>query len=58
MDGGRLEVPPVDRLPGGADTTAFAASGGLASYLQLLGQCWAQEPSERPGFDEIARQLG
>ena len=32
MDGGRLEVPPRERLPG-ADTPSFA---GLDAYVALL----------------------
>jgi len=25
--------------------------------LTLMKQCWAEEPAERPSFDEIARAL-
>lgn len=54
LAGGRLEVPPAEDLPGGAATAEFA---GLPRYLDLMRQCWAQEPGERPGFWEVAREL-
>ena len=37
VGGGRLALPPVDRLPGGADTAEFAAAGGLAEYISEWG---------------------
>ena len=52
--GGRLEIPPRERLPGGADTAAF---GGLDAYVALTKRCWAHNPYDRPTFEEIIPQL-
>ena len=30
---------------------------GMVGYLQLLNQCWAQAPSDRPTFEAIVHQL-
>lgn len=43
VGGGRLEIPPRDRLPG-YDTAAFS---GLDAYVALLKRCWAQNPCEQ-----------
>ena len=53
MAGGRLEIPPREALPG-PDTEAF---GGLDGYIALMRRCWAQEPGERPGFEDIVPQI-
>lgn len=50
--GGRLELPAVEDLPG-HDTAAFAASGGLRAYCELMAACWAQDPAQRPSFAEL-----
>ncbi len=52
-DGGRLEIPPQDQLPG-RDTATFQ---GLDAYVALIQHCWAQQPEERPTFQEIIEQL-
>ena len=52
--GGRLEIPPRERLPGGADTAAFR---GLDAYVALTQRCWAHNPYDRPTFEEIIPQL-
>ena len=51
--GERLPIPDRASLPG-PDTLRFA---GLAGYIVLMQRCWAQEPSERPGFEEIVQCL-
>jgi hypothetical protein len=33
--------------------TAAATSAGQTMYIQLMHQCWAQSPAERPSFDEV-----
>ena len=48
IQGGRLEVPPAERLPG--DTPS---SEGLAAYIALLHSCWDQNPGKRPTFPQI-----
>ena len=53
LAGGRLEVPPREVLPG-PDTAAFAR---LDAYLSLMQRCWAQDPSERPAFQQIVTEL-
>ncbi|KAL4430024.1 hypothetical protein ABPG77_004394 [Micractinium sp. CCAP 211/92] len=53
MNGGHPEIPPREELPG-ADTTSFE---GLDSYMQLMKRCWAQNQYDRPGFEEIIRDL-
>lgn len=54
--GGRLELPAVEDLPG-HDTAAFAASGGLRAYCELMAACWAQDPAQRPSFAELVPRL-
>ncbi|KAL4430022.1 hypothetical protein ABPG77_004392 [Micractinium sp. CCAP 211/92] len=53
MNGGHLEIPPREELPG-ADTPSFE---GLDAYIQLMKRCWAQNQYDRPGFEEITRDL-
>lgn len=53
MNGGRLEIPPRERLPG-EDTPSFA---GLDDYISLLQRCWVQEPADRPTFHQIVPEL-
>lgn len=54
LAGGRLEVPPVEALPGG-DAPALRA--GLGIYVALMRRCWADAPEERPSFNEIVPEL-
>lgn len=51
--GGRPDVPPREALPG-PDTAAW---GGLDSYVCLMRECWAQQPQERPTFEEVVHRL-
>ncbi|KAI7842020.1 hypothetical protein COHA_004221 [Chlorella ohadii] len=51
--GGRPEVPPREALPG-PDTASWA---GLDAYVQLMRDCWAQRPGDRPAFDEVVGRL-
>ena len=53
LAGGRPEVPPREALPG-PDTAAFA---GLDEYVALMQQCWAQDPGDRPTFQQIVPAL-
>ncbi|KAI7846300.1 hypothetical protein COHA_000137 [Chlorella ohadii] len=51
--GERLPIPDRPSLPG-PDTLRFA---GLAGYIVLMQRCWAHEPAQRPGFEEIVQCL-
>jgi serine/threonine protein kinase len=51
--GERLPIPDRASLPG-PDTLRFA---GLAGYIVLMQRCWAQEPTQRPDFEEIVQCL-
>ncbi|KAL4433813.1 hypothetical protein ABPG75_000254 [Micractinium tetrahymenae] len=53
LAGQRPVVPPLDALPG-PDGASFA---GLDSYMQLMRDCWADSPAERPIFDAIIARL-
>lgn len=52
-EGGRLELPPRERLPG-PDSQTW---GELDAYKALLTRCWAQAPDDRPRFKEIITDL-
>ena len=52
-EGGRLEVPSRDALPG-PDTANFAR---LDDYVALMRRCWAHIPDDRPTFQEIISEL-
>jgi hypothetical protein len=57
QEGKRLDIPPLKDLPG------FDGNGGMDSsqveqYIKLMERCWANDPGERPLFDEIAVVLG
>ncbi|KAL4436097.1 hypothetical protein ABPG77_005545 [Micractinium sp. CCAP 211/92] len=53
LNGGRLEVPSRDSLPGD-DTPAFT---GLDRYVALIKRCWAHNPFDRPTFGEVIPEL-
>ena len=53
MRGERPTIPDAAALPG-PDCASFA---GLDAYCAIMQRCWAQEPSERPGFEEIVQCL-
>ena len=36
---------------------AEESAGVHPDILTLMKQCWAEEPSERPSFDEVAKAL-
>lgn len=56
LGGKRLAIPPTEQLPGSPpDNAAFAQQ--LPGYLELVNRCWAQDPADRPGFDEIIKEL-
>ena len=52
-EGGRLEIPGRQQLPGN-DTDSFQ---GLDGYIGLIRRCWAQNPHERPTFQEVIGTL-
>lgn len=29
----------------------------VAAYIDLMKRCWAQDPEQRPGFQEVAHRL-
>ncbi|KAL4458293.1 hypothetical protein ABPG75_013158 [Micractinium tetrahymenae] len=53
LDGSRPQVPPQEALPG-PDGDAFMH---LAAYIQLMKDCWAQNPLRRPSFNEVVARL-
>lgn len=53
LQGERPAIPPRRELPG-PDTLAFS---GLDAYCQLMRECWAQEPGDRPNMDAIIPRL-
>lgn len=44
------QVPALEALP----SPAFA---GMADYLQLMAECWAQDPAQRPSFAAVISRL-
>ena len=52
--GERLQVPPREGNLGPDQLS----EGDHAAYVALMQRCWAQEPSERPGFDQVISQRG
>lgn len=46
----RPGVPPPDAVQGGPPLQ-------YDEYVQLMQQCWAQEPASRPSFDAVIRQV-
>ncbi|KAH3765385.1 protein serine/threonine kinase [Pelomyxa schiedti] len=61
-----LEAYPIATFPNTWKIIEFVSAGKRPpfpddfpeKYQQLLAQCWAQEPSDRIGFDKIAEILG
>lgn len=49
----RPEVPPLEELPG----PGAAAFSGLDAYIRLMEDCWAQEPQDRPSFEDVVPRL-
>jgi serine/threonine protein kinase len=52
-EGGRLEIPARERLPG-PDSATW---GELDAYVRLVQRCWAQIPQDRPRFKEVIADL-
>ncbi len=46
----RPEVPPLDKLPGGE----LCLHG---QYVELMEDCWAQDPLARPSFEAVIGRL-
>lgn len=53
MRGARPAIPPHELLPS-AEARPFA---GVDAYMQLMRCCWAQQPEERPTFEEVIQVL-
>ena len=51
--GGRPELPALEALPG----EGSAAWAGLPRYLELMRRCWAQNPLDRPTFQQVVAEL-
>lgn len=49
----RPEVPPLEELPG----PGAATFSGLDAYIRLMEDCWAQEPQDRPTFEDVVPRL-
>ncbi|KAL4422525.1 hypothetical protein ABPG75_008722 [Micractinium tetrahymenae] len=54
VQGERPDIPPLEELPG-PDRDCLAAS--YADYTQLMRECWAEAPADRPGFAEVVPRL-
>lgn len=52
--GERLPVPEHDQLPG-PDNDRFGEH--LDDYIELMNQCWSEEPTDRPSFKAIVTKL-
>lgn len=48
--GARPPVPDADSVPGGG-------FNGFDDYVALMRRCYAQNPGERPGFEEVVHEL-
>lgn len=51
--GNRLAIPEASDLPG-EDSGTWPQ---LQRYIELMEQCWAQEPESRPSFEEVMKEL-
>jgi len=58
QEGKRLDIPPLKDLPCFDDGNDGMISSQLEQYIKLMERCWANDPGERPLFDEIAVVLG
>jgi len=54
LRGKGLDIPALNELPGPEPASAFT---GLNRYIQLMNQCWSQDPKERPIMAEVASAL-
>lgn len=52
-EGGRLEFPEPSKLPG----PGSGEFEGLQDYIALVNRCWAQDPKDRPSFQQIVDDL-
>lgn len=52
----RPAIPATSELPG-MTPDADGNIPGLTLYIELMQRCWAQEPSDRPDFQEIIKVL-
>ena len=52
--GERLAIPTPDQIPGPPGAGSFP---GLPAYVDLLQNCWAQDPEQRPLFAAIVQEL-
>ncbi|PNH06406.1 hypothetical protein TSOC_007198 [Tetrabaena socialis] len=48
----RPQLPPDEELP-----QVSRGSSSLAAYKQLMVECWAQRPEDRPSFGKAADRL-
>ena len=46
----RPELPPLETLPG-------QPLPGIQDYLQLMQDCWHEDPSKRPRYEDIIISL-
>ncbi len=53
LAGKRLPLPSPEELPG----PGSASWAGLPAYVELLEQCWSQQPADRPSFVQIVPRL-
>jgi serine/threonine protein kinase len=51
--GQRLNIPEASALPG----PASGEWSQLQLYTSLIERCWAQDPAERPTFEQIMNEL-
>lgn len=52
--GRRPAVPPAAQLPG---LGPGAMPPGLGRYVALMERCWAQQPQNRPSFEDIMAEM-
>ena len=53
------DITTGKRPPLPADLTSLPGGTfpGMGTYVELMQQCWAQQPAERPSFAEITARL-
>ena len=56
LQGERPPIPPLEELPGMGLGVA-RLQPHVEQYIELMKRCWAQEPGDRPTFDEVANEL-